>query len=82
MIGKSVVWSVLASILVIALADYRLPGGETTVFDASREAFTQPARTISILEISPASFMRHSFQYKLGKRFIRSRWARRARALV
>jgi len=47
MIGKSVVWSVLASTLVIALADYRLPGGETTVFDASREAFTQPADNLN-----------------------------------
>lgn len=52
MIGKSVVWSVLASTLVIALADYRLPGGETTVFDASREAFTQPADNLDPREFA------------------------------
>lgn len=28
------------------LADYRLPGGDTTIFDASREAFAQPAENL------------------------------------
>lgn len=32
-----------ATIALNACADYRLPGGSTTVFDASREAFAQPA---------------------------------------
>ncbi len=29
-----------------AVADYRLPGGDTTIFDASREAYTQPAHNL------------------------------------
>lgn len=39
----------LFAVLVFAIAahaDYRLPGGATTVFDSSREAFTQPLENL------------------------------------
>ena len=47
MINKCIAWGVLISTLVTASADYRLPGGETTIFDASREAFTLPADNLN-----------------------------------
>ncbi len=47
MINKCIALSVLVSTLVTASADYRLPGGETTIFDASREAFGLPADNLN-----------------------------------
>ena len=47
MIRKPIVWGALVPMLGLAWADYRLPGGETTIFDASREAFTQPVENLS-----------------------------------
>lgn len=47
MIHKSIVCGALAAMLCAVWADYRLPGGKTTVFDASREAFAQPVENLS-----------------------------------
>lgn len=44
----STIRCLIASSLITTLvqADYRLPGGATTVFEASREAFTQPLENL------------------------------------
>ena len=47
MINKCIALSVLVSTLVTASADCRLPVGETTIFDASREAFGLPADNLN-----------------------------------
>ncbi len=53
MIHRPILWGALVSMLGLARADYQLPGGDTTVFDASREAFAQP-----IENLSPKDFAR------------------------
>ena len=47
MINKCIALSVLVSTLVTASADCRLQVGETTIFDASREAFGLPADNLN-----------------------------------